>query len=205
MMPIIDFILHIDKYISQLIDYFGIFSYLILFLIIFVETGLVITPFLPGDSLLFVVGSFAATDSFNIFIVTGLLMLAEILGDSLNYFIGSYFGDKMMKRKLIKEEYIQRTNKFYKDHGGKTIILARFTPIVRTFAPFVAGLGGMEYRKFFFYNVVGGVVWVGLFVLGGYFFGSLPIIKDNFGLFVVLIILTSAIPWIVNVFTGKKQ
>ncbi|HLC77776.1 MAG TPA: DedA family protein [Candidatus Nanoarchaeia archaeon] len=205
MMPIIDFILHIDKYISQLIDYFGIFSYLILFLIIFVETGLVITPFLPGDSLLFVVGSFAATDSFNIFIVTGLLMLAAILGDSLNYFIGSYFGDKMMKRKIIKEEYIQRTNKFYKDHGGKTIILARFTPIVRTFAPFVAGLGGMEYRKFFFYNVVGGVVWVGLFVLGGYFFGSLPIIKDNFGLFVVLIILTSAIPWIVNVFTGKKQ
>jgi len=204
-MPIIDFILHIDKYISQLIDYFGIFSYLILFLIIFVETGLVITPFLPGDSLLFVVGSFAATDSFNIFIVTGLLMLAAILGDSLNYFIGSYFGDKMMKRKIIKEEYIQRTNKFYKDHGGKTIILARFTPIVRTFAPFVAGLGGMEYRKFFFYNVVGGVVWVGLFVLGGYFFGSLPIIKDNFGLFVVLIILTSAIPWIVNVFTGKKQ
>ena len=176
----IDFILHIDKYIGMLIDKFGAATYLILFLIIFAETGLVLTPFLPGDSLLFIVGTFASQGYFNIMLTWILLCIAAILGDSANYTIGNLFGKKLLKEKnLIKKEHLKKTDDFYEKYGAKTIIIARFVPIVRTLAPFVAGIGKMEYKKFLTYNVVGGIFWVTLFTLAGYFFGGIPFVQKN--------------------------
>ncbi len=203
---LIDFVLHIDKYVSIMINSFGLFTYLILFLIIFLETGLVITPFLPGDSLIFVSGAFASLGDLNIFVLYIIFVIAAIIGDSANYFLGNYFGPKLFKNNfLFKEEYLEKTEKFYDKYGSKTIILARFIPIIRTFAPFVAGIGKMNYKKFIIYNVLGGVLWVSLFLFGGYFLGSVPIVKNNLTIFIFIIIIASIIPAIVEYFRQKKK
>jgi membrane-associated protein len=197
---LVEYILHLDHYLNAIIQYFGIWTYLILFLIIFLETGFVITPFLPGDSLLFAAGSFAALGSLNPVVLFVLLTAAAILGDTINYWIGHYIGPRAFSGNIrfLKKEYLDRTHEFYEKHGGKTIILARFIPIIRTFAPFVAGVGAMTYSRFLFYNVVGAVAWVGLFTFGGYFFGNLPFVKDNFTLVILAIIFVSVVPGIVE-------
>lgn len=176
---IIDFILHIDVHLAELIAQYGIWVYAILFLIIFCETGLVVTPFLPGDSLLFVAGALGSlpTNNINVHIMALALILAAILGDSSNYLIGRFFGEKLFSNrdsKIFKQSYLEKTHGFYEKYGGKTIILARFVPIVRTFAPFVAGMGHMNYRHFSVFNVTGGIIWVVIFIYAGYFFGGLP-------------------------------
>lgn len=195
----IEFFLHIDVYLGQLISTYGVATYLILFVIIFIETGLVFTPFLPGDSLLFAAGAFAALDSLNIFTLLVLLTIAAVAGDTLNYWIGHFFGEKIVAnpRIPINKEHIEETQKFFDKHGGKTIVLARFVPIVRTFAPFVAGIGKMTYSKFISYNIVGGVVWVFAATLAGYFFGNIPVVQENFSLIVVAIVLISVAPMMV--------
>jgi membrane-associated protein len=203
---IADFIIHIDKYIGLLIQDYGVLTYFIIFLIIFLETGLVITPFLPGDSLIFVVGTFAAQGSFSLLLVLILLSIAAVLGDTINYWIGNYFGEKIfIQKKLIKKEYLHKTKEFYEKHGGKTIILARFIPIIRTFAPFVAGVGKMPYRTFLSFNIIGGLVWVFLFVLAGFFFGNIPLIKENLTIVIFIIILSSFIPVVIEYFKGKAR
>ena len=193
---LVDFILHLDVYLNSIIKNFGIWTYLILFLIIFLETGVVITPFLPGDSLLFAAGSFAALGSLNVFALVILLTLAAILGDTLNYWVGHFIGPRAFSGniRILKKEYLDRTHEFYEKHGGKTIILACFIPIIRTFAPFVAGIGAMDYPHFFFYNVIGAILWVSIFTFGGYFFGNLPFVRDNFTIVIMVIILISVLP-----------
>lgn len=208
---LISFILHIDKHLGEIINQYGTLSYLILFVIIFIETGLVFTPFLPGDSLLFAAGAFAAIGSFNIFLLFFLLWLAAFLGDTANYWIGHFFGEKIInnKRMPIKPEHIEKTQAFYAKHGGKTIFLARFVPIVRTFAPFVAGIGKMRYGYFIAYNIFGGFVWVAAFLSAGYFFGNIPQVKENFSLVIFTIIFISILPMIIEAVksknNGKKQ
>jgi membrane-associated protein len=202
---LIDFILHVDVYLSLIIQNFGIFTYIILFLIILCETGLVVTPFLPGDSLLFVTGAFAAKGDLNIFVLTILLIIAAILGDSLNYFIGNRFSEILMKKKLVNKEYLQRTQEFYKIHGGKAIFLARFVPIIRTFAPFVAGIGQMRYSRFIGYNVLGGIVWVLLFLLAGFFFGNIPVVQENLTLVILAIVVISFIPPVLEYLKHKRR
>jgi len=196
----IDFFLHIDKNLALIIQSYGTFTYVILFLIIFCETGLVIAPFLPGDSLLFAAGAFASAGALNIIFLLILLITAAIIGDSINYTIGNLIGPKVFheKSRFFKKEYLVKTQNFYEKHGGKTIIIARFMPIIRTFAPFVAGIGKMKYRKFLLYNIVGGVVWVSLFLFAGYFFGALPFVKDNFTIVIITIIIISIIPGIIE-------
>ena len=191
-----EFILHIDRHLGEIIADYGTWTYLILFVIVFVETGLVVMPFLPGDSLLFAAGAFAATGALDLWVVFVLLAFAAILGDTVNYWIGHRVGPRVFREdvRFLKREYLDRTQRFYEKHGGKTIFLARFIPIIRTFAPFVAGVGTMRYGKFIVYNVVGGVVWTSLFTFAGYFFGNLPIVRDNFGLVVVAIIVLSVLP-----------
>ncbi len=198
-------ILHLDKYVAILTQSYGVWMYGILFLVIFLETGLVFFPFLPGDSLLFVVGSFAAQDSFNIFLLIILLSMASIVGDSLNYWIGHSFGTYLIQRAWIKQHYIQHTEEFYQKHGKKTIILARFIPIIRTFAPFIAGIGKMHYPVFFLYNIIGGLLWVTLFLLLGYFFGQLSYVQEHFGLFVAGIIVLSLIPLVKEVYHQVRK
>ncbi len=206
LISLIDFTFHIDKYLGYIISQYGFVAYFILFLIIFLETGLVITPFLPGDSLIFVAGAFAAQNLLNIFLLFFLLSAAAILGDSFNYFLGNYFGKKVFESsRFFKKEYLEKTQGFYKKHGGKTIFFARFVPIVRTFAPFVAGVGKMNYLKFLSYNVVGGIVWVALFLFAGYFFGQIPIVKNNLTLVIILIILSSFIPPIIEYIKVKLK
>ena len=200
----IDFILHIDTYLVDLVADYGFWVYLILFLIIFMETGLVVVPFLPGDSLLFAVGALSAIGGLNIFISLAILSVAAILGDSVNYSIGKNFGRKLLgKSRLIKASHVEKTEEFYARHGAKAIVLARFMPIVRTFIPFVAGIGTMHYRKFLFYNVIGGLAWVFIFVSAGYFFGNVPFIKENFEYVIIAIILISLVPSVV-VFIREK-
>lgn len=191
-----DFILHIDKHLGEIIADYGTWTYLILFTIVFLETGLVVTPFLPGDSLLFAAGALAATGSLNPWLVFALLAVAAILGDTVNYWIGNRVGPRVFQEdvRFLKREYLERTQKFYEKHGGKTIFLARFIPIIRTFAPFVAGVGTMRYSKFIVYNVVGGLVWTSLFTFAGYFFGNIPFVRDHFGLVVIAIIVISVLP-----------
>lgn len=199
---LVGFILHIDAHLNGIIQSYGAWTYLILFLIIFCETGLVVTPFLPGDSLLFAAGAFAAQGSLNPVWLFGLLAVAAIVGDTINYWIGHYVGPRVFREegvRFLNRKHLERTHRFYDKHGGKTIILARFVPIVRTFAPFVAGVGRMSYRQFIAYNVVGGVVWIGLFVFGGYFFGNLPFVEDNFTLVVLAIIFLSLLPPVIEI------
>ncbi|RJP62342.1 MAG: DedA family protein [Ignavibacteriales bacterium] len=194
---LIDFVLHIDKHLGELIIQYGLWSYLILFVIVFAETGFVFTPFLPGDSLLFAAGTFAAIGAFNIGILVLILCIAAITGDTVNYWIGNYIGPKIFEKekiRFLKKEHLQRTHEFYERHGGKTIIIARFIPIIRTFAPFVAGIGSMTYMKFITYNVVGGIAWVLLFVFAGFYFGNLPFVKNNFSFVIIAIIIISVLP-----------
>lgn len=198
---VIDIFLHLDKYLGMLINNYGFETYLILFVIIFLETGLVVTPFLPGDSLIFAAGAFAAMGMLNIYILIGLLIVAAILGDTVNYEIGRILGNKMINSnnmKLIKKEHLEKTNEFYDKYGGKTIIIARFVPIVRTLAPFVAGIGKMHYKKFISFNAVGGVAWVFLAAICGYYFGNITVVKDNFSVVMIAIVLISIMPAVIE-------
>lgn len=209
LLQLLDFILHIDKHLTEFCQDYGALTYLILFLIVFAETGLVVTPFLPGDSLLFAAGILAGNErnGLNLWLLLGILLVAAILGDTVNYLVGKYVGPKIFVRdyKLIKRAHLIRTQEFYEKHGGKTIILARFIPIIRTFAPFVAGIGTMDYRKFISYNVLGGIIWVVLFTVAGYALGSVEFVKHNFSKIVLLIILISVLPVVWEVFKGKKN
>lgn len=203
----IDFILHLDQHLNEIIQNYGIWTYGILFLIIFMETGFVVTPFLPGDSLLFAAGTFAALGSLNVWLLWGLLFVAAVLGDTVNYWIGHAIGPRAFEQdiRFLKKEYLERTQRFYEKHGGKTIVLARFVPIVRTFAPFVAGVGTMHYRRFIAYNLLGGLLWTGMFIWLGYFFGNIPFIRKNFELVIVGIILVSVVPMVIEYVRSKAR
>lgn len=197
----IDYFLHLDVYLQEIIANYGMLTYVFLFLIIFAETGLVVTPFLPGDSLLFAAGALAAKGSFHVSFLFLILALAAFLGDTVNYWIGKYIGPKVFKEgnRFIKKEYLDRTHVFFQKYGGKTIIIARFIPIIRTFAPFVSGIGEMKYAKFIIYNLIGGALWVGIFIFGGFFFGNLPFVKNNFSIVIVAIIVLSLLPAVVEI------
>ena len=203
---LIDFILHIDQHLIELTQTYGLWIYAILFLIVFCETGLVVTPFLPGDSLLFAAGAVAALDGMNVHMAAALLLAAAVIGDAANFAVGKYFGEKLFAKpdsRVFKREYLDKTHAFYEKYGGKTIILARFVPIVRTFAPFVAGMGDMHYGRFIRYNIIGALMWVGLLTYAGYFFGELPVVKNNFGLVVIGIIMVSMLPMAVEIAKAK--
>ncbi|MFN8382765.1 MAG: DedA family protein [Anaerolineales bacterium] len=202
---LLDLFLHLDEYLAQIITDYGMWTYGILFLVIFVETGLVIMPFLPGDSLLFAAGTFAALGSLNIWGLIGLLIAAAFLGDTVNYSIGHYLGDRAYNIKWIKKEYLDKTHAFFEKHGGKAIFLARFVPIVRTFAPFVAGIGRMSYSYFITYNLVGGVTWVLLFTMAGYLFGNIPFVRNNFEYVIIVIILISVLPMVYEWLKAKRE
>ncbi len=205
---LLDLILHLDKHLVALTTQYGALTYGGLFFIIFAETGFVITPFLPGDSLLFASGAIAALGSLNLWTVLVVLILAAIIGDTANYWIGHFLGRKIVDNPripFINQEHIDKTEKFYKKHGGKAIILARFVPIVRTFAPFVAGVGKMHYEKFLFYNVMGGLIWVSLFTLAGYFFGNIPFIQKNFHYAIFVIIGLSLVPIAYEYYQSKRR
>ncbi len=202
----IDLFLHLDEHLNTVIQAYGTWTYLLLFLIIFLETGLVVTPFLPGDSLIFAAGTFAGMGSLNITVLFLLLCVAAVGGDTANYWIGHTIGPKAFSGSVpfLKKEYLDKTHRFYEKHGGKTIILARFIPIIRTFAPFVAGIGEMSYGRFISYNVIGGIAWVALFSFGGYFFGGLKIVQENFSLVVLAIIFISILPAIIEFFKERS-
>jgi membrane-associated protein len=203
----VNLFLHLDKYLGEIIRIFGIYTYIILFLIIFSETGLVVAPFLPGDSLLFVSGTLAGAKHLNIVVIYLTLLAGAVIGDTVNYWIGHHVGPKVFAKensRIFKKEYLEKTREFYAKHGGKTIILARFFPILRTFAPFVAGVGKMHYRTFISYNVIGGFLWVTLFTFAGYFFGGLKIVQDNFHYAVVGIIFISLIPLIIEYINYRR-
>ncbi|MCG3111813.1 MAG: DedA family protein [Candidatus Manganitrophus sp. SA1] len=203
----IDLFLHLDQHLTWVFENYGLWTYLILFLIIFCETGLVVTPFLPGDSLLFGVGALAAGSSLNVGWLFILLSIAAIVGDAVNYWIGYKIGSKLLQRedsRFIKKEYIDRTHRFYEKYGGKTIIFARFVPIIRTFAPFVAGIGRMSYWHFAVYNVVGGLVWISSFLYAGYFFGNIPVVKKNFTLVILGIIVVSILPGVIELVRARR-
>ncbi|MBC6697101.1 DedA family protein [Hymenobacter sp. BT190] len=206
---LLDFVLHLDKHLAEIIQDYGMWTYAILFLIIFVETGVVVLPFLPGDSLLFAAGSLAALPGspLNVWVMMGLLIVAAVLGDTLNYHIGDYLGPRVFREnsRFLKREHLERTQAFYQKHGAKTIILARFIPIIRTFAPFVAGVGTMSYSKFLSYNVVGAVLWVTLLTLAGYFFGQMEIVQKNFSLVVLAIIALSVLPAVIEFFKSRRE
>ncbi len=196
LMQFIDVFLHVDLYLEQIVDNYGYWIYAILILVVFCETGLVVTPFLPGDSLLFAAGALAAMGLLNIWVLWGTLLVAAILGDAVNYQVGKHLGVKPFKEdaKIFKLKYLRKTEEFYERHGGKTIILARFIPIVRTFAPFVAGASQMCYRRFGFYNVAGALLWTVTMLFAGYFFGTVPVVKENFSLVVIGIVIVSVLP-----------
>jgi membrane-associated protein len=202
---IIDFILHIDVHLATIVSQYGGWTYGILFLIIFCETGLVVTPFLPGDSLLFATGALAAATDLNIIILFVLLTAAAILGDAVNYWVGKTVGEKLFDGRIryLRREHLDRTHAFYEKYGGKTIVIARFVPIVRTFAPFVAGMGSMSYGKFAAYNVGGAILWIGSLLLAGFLFGNLPIVRDNFGLVIIAIIILSILPAVIEIVRGR--
>lgn len=206
---VVDFILHIDVHLAELVAQYGVWVYAILFLILFCETGLVVTPFLPGDSLLFVAGALAALpgNELHVHTMVILMVLAAILGDAVNYTIGRLFGEKLFSNpnsKIFRRSYLDKTHAFYERHGGKTIILARFVPIVRTFAPFVAGMGKMSYRHFAIYNVSGALLWVLLFTYAGYLFGNMPMVQENLKLLIVAIILLSILPGVIEVWRHRR-
>lgn len=204
---LIDLFIHLDQHLSRVISEYGVWTHFILFLIVFCETGLVVTPFLPGDSLLFAAGTFAALGALDVWLVILMLIVAAIAGDTLNYWVGAYIGPRAFRGdvRFLRKEYLDRTHAFYEKHGGKTIILARFIPIIRTFAPFVAGVGAMSYPKFILYNVVGAVLWVVLFVLGGYFFGNIPAVRENFTLVILAIIALSVMPIVVEALRARRS
>lgn len=199
-MDVFSAIFHIDEYIALLFDAFGMWTYMILFFVIFMETGFVVTPFLPGDSLLFAAGTFAALGFLDIITLYIVLLTAAVLGDSINYFIGDKFGEKAFRKsgKLLNQKHLKKTENFYKKHGGKTIVIARFIPVVRTFAPFVAGVGSMEYRRFLSFNLLGGFLWVTIFLFAGYFFGNIPVIANNFELAMLGIVILSVVPLVIE-------
>ena len=204
----LDILLHLDTYLDIMIQTMGIWSYVIIFLIIFCETGLVVTPVLPGDSLLFAIGTFAALGSFDIIMVLILLTIAAIAGDTVNYWIGNYLGPKVFHyedSRFFKKKHLERTHQFYEKHGGKTIIIARFIPIIRTFAPFVAGIGRMTYSKFLSYNVVGGILWIFSLTLAGYFFGNIPVVRNNFSLVIMAIVVISVIPGFIEYLRQRSK
>lgn len=202
----IDFFIHLDQYLPKIIEMFGIWAYVIVFIVIFCETGLVVTPVLPGDSLLFALGALAALGALHIEALLILLCIAAIAGDSVNYAIGHYIGPKVFgyeDSRFFKKKYLIKTHEFYEKHGGKTIIIARFMPFIRTFAPFVAGVGAMSYPKFILYNIAGGIAWVSIFLLGGFFFGNIPTVKNNFTVVIVVIITISIMPGFIAYFRQK--
>lgn len=210
---LLDIVLHIDKHLQMWVIEYKTLTYLILFTIIFMETGFVVTPFLPGDSLLFATGTVAAMDNqpLNVFILIILLIFAAFSGDNTNYFFGRFLGDKVYEKnyRLIRREYLDKTHAFYEKHGGKTIIIARFMPIIRTFAPFVAGVGTMKYSRFLSFSIIGNIIWVVLFISAGFFFGNIPIVKNNFSIVIVTIIFVSLLPMIIAIIKkylpGKKN
>lgn len=206
-MEIFNLILHIDVYLAEAIAFLGAWSYVALFTIIFAETGLVVVPFLPGDSLLFAAGTLAGGGMLNIWVVYFSLLLAAVIGDTVNYWVGNYIGPKVFSQnnsRFFKKEYLEKTRVFYEKYGGKTIIIARFLPIIRTFAPFVAGIGKMRYSTFFFYNVLGGFVWVTSLVLAGFYLGGLPFVKANFEYAILTIIALSVLPMVVEYIKYKR-
>lgn len=202
---IIDFVLHIDVHLHTIITQYGAWSYLVLFLIVFAETGLVVTPFLPGDSLLFAAGALCTGESLQFLPLVIVLFIAAVIGDAVNYHIGRYLGPKVLSgnHKFLRPEYLAKTQSFYDKYGVKTIVIARFVPIVRTFAPFMAGVGNMSYRVFVTYNIIGAALWVGICTTAGYFFGNMPIVKKNFGLVVIGIIIVSVLPMAIEFFRHK--
>lgn len=204
---LIDLVLHLDRHLGDLIAVWGVWTYLLLTAIVFCETGLVVTPFLPGDSLLFAAGAFAALGALDFWWLLLLLSLAAMAGDSVNYRIGQYVGPRAFsgRIRLLNQRHLQRAREFYERHGGKTIVLARFIPILRTFAPFVAGIGTMNYGRFLFYNVTGGIAWVGFFVSAGYLFGNLPVVRRNFSLVVLAIIVLSVLPLVFEVVKERAR
>ena len=204
---VVDFFLHLDEHLNQIVTTYGVWTHLILFAIVFAETGLVVTPFLPGDSLLFAAGALAALGSLDLWLLVVLLIGAAVLGDSVNYWVGAWIGPRAFSGNLrfLRKDYLDRTRAFYEKHGGKTIILARFVPIIRTFAPFVAGVGAMSYPRFIVYNIIGAVLWVGLFVPLGYYFGNMPTVKDNFSLVIFAIIGISVMPIAVEMFRARRS
>mgnify|MGYP001125536834 CR=1 FL=1 len=207
-LKLFDIAIHLDRYVVSVVNQYGLWTYLILFLVIFSETGFVVTPFLPGDSLLFAVGTIAAIGELNVFGLFFLLSLAAFLGNTTNYFIGLKIGTSILKKertRFYKKEYLERTHNFYEKHGAITIVLARFLPIIRTFAPFVAGLGRMNFLKFWFFSLTGSVLWVGIFLFGGYFFGNLPVVKKNFSLVIGGIILVSLMPAFIGYLKSRKR
>ncbi|MCK6052891.1 DedA family protein [Moraxella osloensis] len=207
-MWLVDFILHIGDHLQELVKNYGNWIYAILFAIVFCETGLVVLPFLPGDSMLFAAGTIAAVGDMNIFVLIGLLIVAAILGDFVNFEIGKHFGQKLFSNpnsKIFKQSYLQQTHDYYEKYGGRTIIIARFIPIVRTFAPFVGGMGNMNYAQFARYNIVGAVLWVVSFTTLGYFFGQLPFVKEHFSWIMIAIIVFSVVPMIVEIIRHRKD
>ena len=204
----IDFFLNLDKHLAEVIANYGTYTYALLFAVIFLETGLVVTPILPGDSLLFAAGTFAALGSLDVWLIFGLLCVAAILGDTVNYAIGAYFGARVFqfpRSRFFNPEHLKKTHQFYEKYGGKTIVIARFVPIVRTFAPFVAGIGAMTYWKFLAYNVAGGILWVAVCVFSGYFFGNLPIVKNNFSLVIIAIVVLSVQPAVFEYLRHRRE
>ena len=204
----VDFFLHLDQHLAEVIQRYGTTTYFLLFLIVFLETGLVITPILPGDSLLFAAGAFAALGHLSLWPLFFLLCVAAILGDTVNYAIGARLGPKVFsysKSRFFNPEHLKKTHAFYEKYGGKTIIIARFVPIVRTFAPFVAGVGQMRYRQFIGYNVIGGILWVSVCVFAGYFFGNLPFVKKNFSVVVIVIVLISLLPAVIEYMRHRAE
>ena len=205
---LLDILLHLDRHLGEIIRDFGVWTYLILFVIVFCETGLVVTPILPGDSLLFAVGTFAALGALDLAVSLIMLSVAAVAGDSINYAIGYRVGPSVFRgerSRWLNREYLNRTHRFYERHGSKTIVIARFVPIVRTFAPFVAGIGRMTYSRFLTYNVAGGIAWIAIFVLGGYFFGSIPVVKRNFTVVIFAIIVISVLPAVIEILRQRVR